>query len=71
MIGVCPHCGIKLKEPPINDRETNEIMVVLTYRRFLESNKPLPSLEESGKCIVCNATADDILKQLELINKIN
>jgi len=69
MIGICPHCGINLKEPPINNRETNEVMIVLIYRKFIESDNKLPSLEETGKCVVCNATIEDVLKQSELINK--
>ena len=71
MIGVCPHCGIRLKEPPHNNRETNEVMIVLIYRKLIESKKDLPSLKETEKCIVCNATAEDLIKQSEIINKSN
>jgi hypothetical protein len=67
MIGICPNCGINLKEPPHNSRETNEVMIVLIYRRLIESDKGVPPLKETGKCAVCNASAEDLIEQAELM----
>jgi len=68
MIGICPHCGISLKEPPHNNRETNEVMIVLIYRRLIESGDDLQPFKETNKCIVCNATAEDLVEQAELMS---
>jgi len=63
MLGICPNCKIKLKEPPFNNRETNEVMLVINYRKLIE-NKLIPkSLEELGFCELCNAKKEDIEKQ--------
>ncbi len=69
MIGVCPHCGISLKHPPHNDRETNEVMIVLIYRRLIESGDDLQTLKETKKCVVCNATAEDLVEQAGLMDE--
>ena len=67
MIGRCPNCGIRLKEPPFNDkRETNEVMIVLTYRKVIESGVKLKSFEETGYCEICRSTKKDHQEQLEL-----
>jgi len=70
MIGMCPHCKIQLKEPPFNNRETNEVMIVLIYRRLIESGAKLKNIVESGVCEVCRATLDDLKKQRELVKVI-
>ena len=44
MIGICPHCKIDLKRNPSNNRETNEMLVVMNYRRKLESNSELKGI---------------------------
>ena len=41
MIGICPHCKIKLKEKPFSNRLTNEILVVMSYRQKIESKSNL------------------------------
>lgn len=68
MIGKCPHCGIKLKEPPFNDRETNEILITLKYRSYRDKDIKIPSIEKIGYCDVCNASKKDIKMQRILIN---
>ena len=63
MLGICPNCKIKLKEPPFNGRDTNEVMLVLTYRDILESGKTLKSIDEAGFCELCNAKKEDLEEQ--------
>ncbi len=63
MLGICPNCKIKLKEPPLNGRDTNEVMLVLTYRDILESGKVLKSIDELGYCELCNAKKEDLKEQ--------
>ena len=69
MIGVCPHCGIKLKEAPFNNRETNEVMVVLTYRRTIESGAKLKGITETCACEICRATLKDLEEQKTLVKE--
>ena len=63
MIGICPSCGIKLKEPPFNNRETNEVVLTLRYRDLVENNESLPSIEKAGYCVLCNAQIADLKEQ--------
>ena len=63
MIGTCPNCGIKLKERPFGDRETNEVVITLRYRDFLDNNKKISSIERAGYCEICNAQLEAIKKQ--------
>lgn len=63
MIGKCPHCGIELKAPPFNGRETNEVMIVLTYRRLIETGVQIEPVKSSGSCPVCRATIKDFEEQ--------
>ena len=63
MIGKCPLCGIKLKEPPFNNRETNEVVITLRYRDLVENNSSLPSVEQAGYCEICDAKLKDIEEQ--------
>jgi len=63
MIGICPHCKIKLKEKPFSNRLTNEILVVMSYRQKIESKSNLKDLKDLGYCEVCNATLDDLKEQ--------
>lgn len=67
MIGICPNCGIKLKEPPFGNRETNEVVITLRYRDFLDKNKKINSIKIVGYCEVCNASLEAIKNQIELI----
>jgi hypothetical protein len=67
MIGICPNCKIKLKEPPLNNRDTNEVMLVLKYRNLIEEGIKLKPLVELGYCELCNATNEDIEEQNKLI----
>ena len=60
MIGICPHCKIELKKQKNSNRETNEILVVMNYRRKLESGEKLKSVSETGYCEICNATLEDL-----------
>ena len=71
MIGRCPNCGISLKEPPFNDRETNEVVITLRYRGYVDSGKSIATVEKKGYCDVCNANVADMKEQLKLLkNKL-
>lgn len=63
MLGICPNCKIRLKEPPFNGRETNEMLLILGYRRFVEKNVSLKSLEDLGYCELCKAKKEDLEEQ--------
>lgn len=63
MIGNCPHCGIKLKEPPFEGRETNEVVITLRYRNFLDNDKKITSIEMAGHCEICDASLEAIKEQ--------
>jgi len=63
MIGKCPHCGIDLNLPPINKRETNEVMIVMLFRSKIDNNDKLKPIEVLGYCEICNATIDDLKEQ--------
>ena len=63
MLGICPNCKIKLKEPPFNERDTNEVMLVIKYRDIIENGKSPKSIEELGYCELCNAKKGDLEKQ--------
>ena len=65
MIGKCPNCGINLKEPPFENRNTNEVMLTLKYRDFIENDKELTSIEKKGYCVICNAKFRDLEMQKE------
>jgi len=67
MIGKCPNCSISLKEPPLENRETNEVVITLRYRYFIDNDKPLASIEKKGYCDVCDAKVGDLKKQVELM----
>ena len=58
MIGICPHCKIDLKQEPFGNRETNEMLVVMNYRKKLDSGQDLKPVSELGYCEICNATLD-------------
>ena len=60
MIGKCPHCGIDLTMPPFNDREVNEVMIVMIYRGKVDGGEVLKSLDELGYCEICRATLEDL-----------
>lgn len=66
MIGRCPSCGIGLKDPPFNNRETNEVVITLRYRNFVENNKSMASVEKKGYCDICNANIKDLKEQIRL-----
>lgn len=66
MIGRCPSCGIGLKDPPFNNRETNEVVITLRYRNFVENNKAMASVEKKGYCDICNANIKDLKEQIKL-----
>jgi len=63
MIGICPHCKIELKKPPFNNRETNELLIVMNYRSKIDNNIQIKSIDELGYCEVCNAKVEDLKKQ--------
>mgnify|MGYP001574132926 CR=1 FL=1 len=63
MIGICPNCGIRLKEPPFDNRETNEVVITLRYRGLIDNHIKLKPIEESGSCEICEASLDVIKKQ--------
>jgi hypothetical protein len=66
MIGKCPHCGIGLDKPPFGNRETNEVMLTMAYRRMVDNGLDIAEVEELGYCPICNATQQDLEKQKEL-----
>jgi len=63
MLGICPNCKIRLKEPPFNDRDTNEVMLVIKYRDIVENGSLPKSVEELGYCELCNAKKEDLDEQ--------
>jgi len=66
MIGICPHCKIKLKEPPFNNRETNEVMIVMNYRKRKDNDGEIKSFDDLGHCEICKATLKDLKEQEKL-----
>lgn len=69
MIGICPNCSIKLKEPPFNNRETNEVMITLGYRKLIESGVKPKKINELGYCEVCKATFEDLKNQARMLRE--
>jgi hypothetical protein len=69
MIGICPNCCIRLKEPPFNDRETNEVMITLAYRDLIDSGIKPKKIRELGYCEVCKATLEDLKEQAIILKK--
>ncbi|MDD5193859.1 MAG: hypothetical protein PHF67_04730 [Candidatus Nanoarchaeia archaeon] len=67
MIGICPNCSIKLKDPPFNNRETNEVMITLNYRTFMDSGAKPKAINELGYCEVCKATLKDLKEQMIIL----
>jgi hypothetical protein len=63
MLGICPNCKIKLKEPPFNGRDTNEVMLVIKYRDAVENGNILKSMNDLGYCELCNAKKEDVEEQ--------
>ncbi|MBR9705230.1 hypothetical protein GOV12_07495 [Candidatus Pacearchaeota archaeon] len=63
MLGVCPNCKISLKDPPVENRNTNEVMLVLKYRGLVEQGIILKSIEDLGYCELCKATLESLKKQ--------
>lgn len=63
MIGTCPNCSIHLKEEPFTSRETNEVMITLRYRNFIDNNLKLLSIEKKGYCEICDAKLEDLENQ--------
>ena len=63
MLRICPNCKIKLDISPFNGRETNEMILVLTYRKFIDNKINFKSIDDLGYCEVCNAKKSDIEKQ--------
>ncbi|MEK6830780.1 MAG: hypothetical protein AABX77_02025 [Nanoarchaeota archaeon] len=55
MIGKCPNCGIKLKEAPFGNRETNEVVLTLKYRELIDNHIKINSTEKGGCCEICGA----------------
>ncbi len=60
MIGKCPHCGIKLNEPPFGERELNEVMILIRYREMMESGMDIEDIGTLGYCKVCNAKKGEV-----------
>ena len=57
MLGYCPHCKVSLKEKTKN-RETNEMILILKYRTFIDAGKTLLPFNEIGYCEICNLNKD-------------
>jgi len=70
MMGLCPHCGIKLNKPPFGERETSELLLTLSYRKIIENNKILKNFYDLGYCELCRATKKEKEEQNKL-EKIN
>lgn len=75
MLGICPHCKIKLKIPPFRDRETNEVLIVMIYRHKIDNKIPIKPIQELGYCEICKAKEKDIkgqtsfeFKKIKIIN---
>ncbi len=66
MLGICPHCKIRLKQPPFKDRETNEVLIVMIYRSKIDNKIPIKDFNQLGYCEICKATKKDIQEQGEL-----
>jgi len=66
-MGKCPACGINLKEPPFDKRETNEVLLTLKFRDFADNNKKMVSIEKAGYCEICDASLEVLNKQKALI----
>lgn len=56
-----------MKEPPFNNRETNEVMITLIYRALIESGAKLKKINELGYCEVCKATLKDLKEQGKIL----
>lgn len=63
MIGICPHCKIRLDKPPFNKRDTNEVMLTINYRKLIENGEKLKGFDELGYCELCKATKKDAEEQ--------
>ena len=63
MIGLCPHCKIKLEKPPFNKRDINEVMLILRYRSKKDHNIKIQTIDGLGHCEICNATKQDLEEQ--------
>ncbi|MBD3253026.1 hypothetical protein GF386_04805 [Candidatus Pacearchaeota archaeon] len=66
MIGRCPSCGIELKEPPFNNRETNEVLITMIYRGFMDKGISIKPVDEIGYCEICKAKKEDLEQQKAL-----
>lgn len=60
---MCPHCKIKLDRPPFSERNTNEVMLTIDYRRLIEGGAILKSIDELNYCELCKATKKDLEEQ--------
>lgn len=67
MIGKCPNCNIRLDHAPFNKREINEMILILNYRKVVESGTVLRPIEELGYCELCLASVQDIQEQKKLL----
>jgi len=63
MIGICPNCKINLKDPPFSNRERNEILIVMIYRRKIDNNEAIRSMDEIGYCEICGAKKEELEDQ--------
>ena len=63
MLGICPNCKIKLKEPPFDERDTNEVMLIIRYRDIIENGSTLKPIDELGYCELCKAKKEDLEAQ--------
>ncbi len=52
-----------LKEPPFDNRTTNEVMITLRYRDRVDNNQSIGSIESKGYCEICDARLEDLEKQ--------
>ena len=68
MIGICPHCKIRLDKPPFNKRDINEVMLTLKYRDKKDKNIKIQDFNQLGYCEICNATKQDLEEQKGILN---
>lgn len=66
MLGICPNCKIDLKKLP-NKNEISEMMLILNYRKLIDSGEKPKSIDELGYCEICKATKKEIEKEIKAI----
>jgi len=66
MIGKCPFCNIELSKPPIDKKSINEMLLIIEYRKKLDSGGSFQPVKDLGYCELCNSTIEEINSQIEI-----